>query len=190
MNHSQMRRASSPFLAVQWVPEAPQRTNKATKEAQDGPRRCQGGFQNEPKEHPKVQKLFSWLRHIPTSPQMNRYQIMFVGGINASHVSAETATNPTKKRKTEQKLPVIMRYVCSKKCKMLTLTFLKDSYVTCEQRRLQITKFQALGGLLGTFGEHFGSILEKNAVFKGLLRNMGAKKAPNPQISSFWRPLG
>ena len=42
---------------------------------------------------------------------------------------------------------------------MLTLTFLKDSYVTWEQRRLQITKFQAFRGLLWTFGGHFGIIL-------------------------------
>ena len=61
-------------------------------------------------------------------------------------------------KKTRKKLPIIMCYVCSKKCKMLTLTFLRDSYVTWEQRRLQITKFQAFGGLLGTFGGHFGSI--------------------------------
>ena len=47
------------------------------------------------------------------------------------------------------------------------LRFLKNSYVTWEGRRLQI---------------------EENAefeVFKGLVRNMGAKKAPNHQISSF-----
>ena len=46
-----------------------------------------------------------------------------------------------------------------RKCRMLNLTFLRDSYVTWERRRLQITKFQAFGGLLGTFGDHFGSIL-------------------------------
>ena len=46
-----------------------------------------------------------------------------------------------------------------RKCRMLNLTFLRDSYVTWERRRLQITKFQAFGGLLGTFWGHFGSIL-------------------------------
>ena len=40
---------------------------------------------------------------------------------------------------------------------MLNLRFLRDSYVTWERRRLQITKFQAFGGLLGTFWGHFGT---------------------------------
>ena len=93
---------------------------------------------------------------IPTSPSDQQISIILVGGINASHVSAETLQTP---QKTREKLPIIMCYVCSKKCRMLTLTFLRDSYVTWEQRRLQITKFQAFGGLLGTFGGHFGSIL-------------------------------
>jgi hypothetical protein len=42
---------------------------------------------------------------------------------------------------------------------MLNLSFLRESYVAWEQRRLQITKFQAFGGLLGPFGGHLGSIL-------------------------------
>ena len=55
---------------------------------------------------------------------------------------------------------------------MLNLRFLRNSYVTWKGRRLQI---------------------DENAefeVFKGLLRTMGAKKARNHQIASFWRPLG
>ena len=43
--------------------------------------------------------------------------------------------------------------------KKLNLRFLRDLNVTWERRRLQTTKFQAFGGLLGTFGGHFGSIL-------------------------------
>ena len=65
-------------------------------------------------------------------------------------------TNPTKDTREITDHHVLRMF---RKCRMLNLTFLRDSYVTWERRRLQTTKFQAFGGLLGTFGGHFGSIL-------------------------------
>ena len=93
--------------------------------------------------------------HQPTDEQISDY---VCGRYKRITCFSRDGYKPHKK-KTGPKLPSIMCYVCSKKCRMLTLTFLRDSYVTWEQRRLQITKFQAFGGLLGTFGGHFGSIL-------------------------------
>ena len=66
---------------------------------------------------------------------------------------------PQKKKKLDRNYRSSYVTYVQKKCRMLNLTFLRDSYVTWERRRLQIIKFQAFGGLLGRFGDHFGSIL-------------------------------
>ena len=65
------------------------------------------------------------------------------------------SANPTKDTREITDHHVLRMF---RKCRMLNLRFLRDSYVTWERRRLQTTKFQAFGGLLGTFGGHFGSI--------------------------------
>ena len=57
-------------------------------------------------------------------------------------------------------VPVGILHIAARlQCSHRYFAHFKDSYVTWERRRLQTTKFQAFGGLLGTFGGHFGSIL-------------------------------
>ena len=71
------------------------------------------------------------------------------------------ATNPTKDTREITDHHVLHMF---RKCRMLNLRFLRDSYVTWERRRLQTIKFQALGRLLGTLGWHFGTIF---GIFSG-----------------------
>ena len=65
------------------------------------------------------------------------------------------STNPTKDAREITDHHVLRMF---RKCRMLNLRFLRDSYVTRKRRRIEIIKFQAFGGLSGRFGDHFGSI--------------------------------
>ena len=95
---------------------------------------------------------------IPTSPSDEQISDYVCGRYKRITCFSRDATNPTKKKNTRE---ITDHHVLrmSRKCRMLNLRFLRDSYVTWERRRLQTTKFQAFGGLLGTFGGHFRSIL-------------------------------
>ena len=91
--------------------------------------------------------------HQPIRPADMNY---FCGRYKRITCFSRDVTNPTKDTREITDHHVLRMF---RKCRMLNLTFLRDSYVTWERRRLQTTKFQAFGGLLGTFGEHFGSVL-------------------------------
>ena len=93
---------------------------------------------------------------IPTSPSDEQISDYFCGRYKRITCFSRDVTNPTKDTREITDHHVLRMF---RKCRMLNLRFLRDSYVTWERRRLQIIKFQAFGGLLGTFGEHFGSIL-------------------------------
>ena len=91
--------------------------------------------------------------HQPIRPADINY---FCGRYKRITCFSRDVTNPTKDTREITDHHVLRMF---RKCRMLNLTFLRDSYVTWERRRLQTTKFEAFGGLLGTFGGHLGNIL-------------------------------
>ena len=95
------------------------------------------------------------MRRGVTYPRRHKYWKYIQTTRCTTHVSAETLQTPRKNARGITDHHVLHMFG---KCRMLNLTFLRDSYVTWERRRFEI-KFQAFGGLLGTFGGHFGSIL-------------------------------